>query len=73
MVCYAIAQHVYTGPSKLPKGGTAVLLDQSGDAAKGSSIEGHRDDNSARSAEKVFCLHFQLSGWALVALSYFED
>ena len=61
------------GRRKLPKGGTAVLLDQSGDAAKGSSIEGHRDDNSARSAEKVFCLHFQLSGWALVALSYFVD
>ena len=27
----------------------------------------------ARSAGKIFRLNFQLSGWALVALSYFED
>jgi len=42
--------------------GVGRLIDQSGDAAEGSDIE-------ARSAEKNFRLHFQLSGWALVALS----
>ena len=59
------------GRRKLPKGGTAVLLDQSNDAAKGSDIEARKDDNSAQSAEKFFRLPFQLSGWAFVALSYF--
>ena len=58
------------GRRKLPKSGAAALLDQSGDAAKGCDIEGCKDNNSAQSAAKKFCLHFQLSGWALVALSY---
>ena len=35
------------GRRKLPKGGATALLDQSGDAAKDSDIEGCRDDNSA--------------------------
>ena len=46
--------------------GVGRLIDQSGDTAEGIEIE-------ARSAEKIIRLHFQLSGWALVALSYFED
>ena len=49
------------------------LMDQSGDAAKGSKIEVCSADHSAQSAEKNFRLHFQLSGWAFMALSYFED
>ena len=63
----------YQGRRKLPKGGAAALLDQSGDAGKGSDIETCKDGNFARSAEKKIRLHFQLSGWALMALSYFED
>jgi len=51
--------------------GVGRLIDQSGDAAKGSEIEACSADHSAR--KKIFRLHFQLSGWALVALSYFED
>ena len=50
------------------------LLDQSGDAAEGSEVEACSADRSARSAEKIFRIDFfQLSGWALLALSYFED
>ena len=49
------------------------MIDQSGDAAEGSEIEVRSADHSALSAEKIFRLHFQLLGWALVALSYFED
>jgi len=50
------------------------LIDESGDAAEGREIEARSADNSARSAGKnFFRIHFQLSGWALVALSYFED
>jgi len=49
------------------------VIDQSGDAAEGSEIEVRSSDHSALSAEKNFRLHFQLLGWALVALSYFED
>ena len=53
--------------------GVGQLIDQSGDAAKGSEIEVCSVDHSARSAGKNFRLNFQLSGWALVALLYFED
>ena len=53
--------------------GVERLIDQSGDAAERSEIEARSGDQSARSAEKFFRLHFQLSGWALVALSYSED
>ena len=51
------------------------LLDQSGDAAEGSEIEARRIVAiiPVRSAEKFIRLHFQLSGWALMALSYFQD
>ena len=52
--------------------GVGRLKDQSGDAAEGSEIEVCSADHSARSAGKFFRLIFQLSGWALVALSYFE-
>ena len=48
------------GRRKLPKGGAAALLDQSGDAAEGSDIEGRRDDNSAQSAEKKFSPSFSV-------------
>ena len=41
----------YQGRRKLPKGGAAALLDQSGDAGKGSDIETRKDGNSAWSAE----------------------
>ena len=37
----------WQGCRKLPKGGAAALLDQSGDAAKGSDIEARKDDNFA--------------------------
>ena len=53
--------------------GVGQLTDQSGDAAEGREIEVHSADHSAQSAEKKFHLHFQLSGWALVALLYFEN
>ena len=53
--------------------GVGRVIDQSGDAAEGSEIEVRSADHSALSAEKIFRLHFQLLGWALVALSYFED
>ena len=49
------------------------LIDQSGDAAEGNEIEARSTDYTAQSAENFFRLHFRLSGWALVALSYFED
>jgi len=61
------------GRRKLPKGGAATLLDQSDNAAKGSVLEVSEENNSAQSAEKIFCLNFQFSGWALVAFSYFKD
>ena len=48
------------GCGKLPKGGVAALLDQSGDAAKGSDIEGCEDNNSAQSAEKSFWPSFSV-------------
>jgi len=48
-------------------------MDQSDDAAEGSEIEVCSAHHSARSAGKKCRLYFQLSGWALVALSYFED
>jgi len=48
------------GRRKLPRGGVAALLDQSGAAAKGSDIEGGKDDNSARSAEKIFSPSFSV-------------
>ena len=56
--------HSYRAVGSSP--GVGRLIDQSGDTAEGIEIE-------ARSAEKIIRLHFQLSGWALVALSYFED
>ena len=61
-----------TGPSEAPQrwGG---CLSQRGDAAEGSNLEVRSADYSAQSAEKNFRLHFQLSGWALVALSYSKD
>ena len=43
------------GRRKLPEGGAAALVDQSGDAG---NIEARKDENSARSAEKIFRLHF---------------
>ena len=46
--------------------GVGWLIDQSGDTGEGSNIE-------APSVERNFRLHFQLSGWAFMALSYFED
>jgi len=46
-------------------------MDQSSDAAEGE-IEVCSADHSTQSAEKNFHFRFQLSGWALVALSYFE-
>ena len=55
------------GRRKLPRGGAADRLEC--DAAGGSEKEARSADQSARSAEKNFRLHFQLSGWALVALS----
>ena len=39
------------GRRKLPEGGAAALLDQSGDAG---NIEGRKDENSALRAEKNF-------------------
>ena len=65
-------EDAYQGWRKLPKSGAAALLDQSCDAVD-IDIEVCKDDNSAQSTGKFFRLHFQLSGWALVALSYFED
>jgi len=54
--------------------GVGQLIDQSGDAAKGSKMEGCVVSTIPREArEKNIRLNFQLSGWALVALSYFED
>ena len=53
--------------------GMGRLLDKSGDTAKGRDIEVCSGVHSARSVKKNFHLHFQLSGWALVALSYFKD
>ena len=53
--------------------GVGRPIDQSCDAADGSEIEACSADHSARSAGKKFRLSFQLSGCALVALSYFED
>ena len=54
---------IIQGCRKLPRSG----------AAEGRQIEVCSGDHSVRSAEKNFRLHFQLSGCALVALSYFED
>ena len=54
--------------------GVVRLIDQSDDAAKGSEIEARGAYHSARSAgkkKKKNRLRFRLSGWALVALSYF--
>ena len=48
------------------------LTDQNGEAVEGSEIEVRSADHTARSGENFFCLHFQLSGWVLVALSYFN-
>ena len=53
--------------------GVGWLTDQSIDAPEGSEIEVCRGDHSVRSAEKFFRLHFQLSGWALMAFLYFKD
>ena len=60
------------GRRKLLRGGAAARVSLY-DAAEGSDIEVRSADHSARSAEKKFRLHFQLSGWVLVVLSYFED
>ena len=49
------------------------LIDQSGDAAEGIEFVVLIIPHEAR--EKICALteNFQLSGWAFVALSYFED
>ena len=52
--------------------GVGRLTDQNGEAVEGSEIEVRSADHTARSGENFFCLHFQLSGWVLVALSYFN-
>jgi len=68
------------GRRKLPRGGAAdrsewwVITLYAGEI--GGRSADHTEcsaDHTARSAEKFFRLHFQLSGWVLVALSYFED
>jgi len=53
------------------------LIDQRGDAVFGSEVEARSADHemfrAKRGKKKIFHLNFQLSGWALVALSYTED
>ena len=53
--------------------GMERLIDQSGDAAEGIEFVVLIIPHEAR--EKICALteNFQLSGWAFVALSYFED
>jgi len=60
------------GRRKLPEGGAAALLDQSGDAA---NIEARKDENSARSAEKNFSPSFSVirMGSRGTFVLYFED
>ena len=57
------------GRRKLLRGGAAARVR----AVTLTKAEARSADHSARSVEKNFRLHFQLSGWALVVLSYFED
>ena len=49
------------------------LIDQSVDAPEGSEVEARCAIILREARKNFFHLHFQLSGWALVALSYFED
>ena len=66
--------HTHTGTRAIGSSpGVGQLIDQRGDTAKGSEIEVGSADHSAWSAGKKFRLHFQLSGWGLMALSYFEE
>ena len=60
------------GRRKLPEGGAAALLDQSGDSA---NIEACKDENSARSAEKKFSPSFSVirMGSRGTFVLYFED
>ena len=64
----ACALHNTYGHRKLPRGGVADRSERSRNETEVRSA-----DHSARSAGKNLRLNFQLSGWALVALSYFED
>ena len=51
------------GRRKLPERGAAAPLDQSCDAAKADiNIEAPKDDNSARSAGKIFSPSFSVIG-----------
>ena len=59
------------GRRKLPRVGR--LIDQSVDAPEGSEVEARCAIIPREARKNFFRLHFQLSGWALVALSYFED
>jgi len=43
------------------------------DAQEGIEIEARSADHLRKVRKKIFRLHFQLSGWALVTISYFED
>ena len=62
----------FQGRRKLPEGGAAALLDQSGDAA---NIEARKDENSARSVEKFFSPSFSVirTGSRRTFVLYFED
>ena len=53
--------------------GVGRLIDQSVDAPEGSEVEARCAIILREARKNFFHLHFQLSGWALVALSYFED